>query len=135
MKRVLSADVPASLLILLFAYTALSKLFSFDRFLSVLRSVPVTAPGADVVAWTVVLIEAAIVLLLLFPPTRLKGLYGALGLLLVFTVYLVYMLLFVPHLPCACGGVIGALGWKGHVLLNVGLLGVTGWGIRCLVRG
>lgn len=131
MNRVFTGVVLPSILILLFAYTAISKLLSFDRFRAVLRKAPLMGLGADVVAWMVVLIEAAIVLLLLFPATRLKGLTASLLLLSVFTVYLVWMLLFAPQLPCSCGGVIGALSWKAHVGLNAGLLGMTGYGIRC----
>lgn len=130
MKRVVTIEILSAFLLLLFAYTALSKLLHFPQFAAALAWMPLISLGAGTLAVAVPLAELVIVLLLLFPSTRLKGLWGALGLLAVFTVYLLYMVLFVPWLPCACGGVIGALGWKGHVVLNVGLMGVTGWGIR-----
>ena len=130
MKRVLSADLVAPVLILLFGSAALRKVQSFDRFRGVLQKAPVIYLGADVVAWVVVLIEAAIVLLLLFPATRLKGLWASAGLLSLFTVYLLLMLAFAPHLPCSCGGVISGLSWKGHVGMNVGLVCATAVAIR-----
>jgi hypothetical protein len=132
MKRIVAIEILSTLLLFLFGYTAFSKLMDYARFAGALARLPVISRGAGALAVAVPLAELVIVLLLLFPSTRLKGLYGSLGLLSVFTVYLVYLLLFVPHLPCACGGVIGALGWKGHVALNVGLIGVTVWGIRLL---
>lgn len=80
MKRTSTEILCASLLILLFAYTAFSKLFSPTTFITSLRQMPLIAPGAAVAAWLVPLTELAIVLLLFFPSTLLCGFYAAFAL-------------------------------------------------------
>jgi hypothetical protein len=125
-----AAVVSTSLLVLVFSYTAMSKLLDAASFRIVLEQVPLLKTGAAVLSVLLPLTELFIVLLLLFHSTRLIGLYAALALLVLFTAYLVYMLLYVPHLPCSCGGVIGAMSWKGHVVFSCFLIGVTVMGIR-----
>jgi hypothetical protein len=132
MKRVITTEIISSLLILLFTYTALSKLFSINRFEAVLEQSPVISSGAGVLAWQVPLAELGIVLLLFFSSTRLVGLWVSLVVLALFTLYLGWMVLFTPHLPCQCGGVIGAMSWKMHVLFNLVFIWLTATGIRNL---
>jgi len=47
-------------------------------------------------------------------------LYYAFVLMTVFTLYIAYMLLFTPKLPCSCGGVLQQMTWKQHLLFNIG---------------
>ena len=130
MKPRVAILVLSSLLLFLFTYTGISKLADPEGFRAVLLRMPLIARGAAALAVAVPSAELVIALLLLFPRTRLKGLYGSLVLLSVFTCFLLYMVLFVPRLPCSCGGVIGSLSWKEHVVLNTGLMGLTVLGIR-----
>lgn len=123
--------VCTSILVLVFGYTALSKLADLHSFRLVLTQVPVVQTGAAALSVLLPLAELAVVLLLLFPRTRARGLWASVGLLSLFTVYLVWMLVFAPGLPCACGGVISGMGWWAHVGLNAGLIGLAGCGIRC----
>jgi hypothetical protein len=120
------------LLIFLFVYTACSKLTDSKGFVAVLQKVPLIGRGAGVVAILLPLAELLIALLLLFEGSRLTGLYASLVLLFVFTVYLVFMVLVVPHLPCSCGGVIGKMSWKQHIVFNVVCIGLTVVGIRSM---
>ena len=122
------------LLILVFAYTGSSKLLDSKAFVAVLHEVPVIGRGAGVVAILLPLTELLIALLLLFEGTRLIGLYASLVLLLLFTVYLVYMVLVVPKFPCSCGGVISSMSWKQHVVFNAVFIVLTVIGIRRLKR-
>lgn len=127
MKRNLFvAELSSALLILLFGYTAISKAIRAGRFRQALAESPVTHNGADIIAWLVILAEAMIVLLLLFPRTRRAGLYASLGLLIVFTGYIWYMITFVNHLPCSCGGVISELSWQQHLIFNSLFLVING---------
>ena len=130
MKRVVATVIIASLLIILFSYTAVSKLLNHEKFLAVLKNIPLTAKGAGLLSLLVPPGEPGIALLLIFWKTRCMDLYASLVLLLLFTVYLVYMVLFVPHLPCSCGGVIGKMSWKQHIVFNGVFIGVAVWGIR-----
>lgn len=118
------------LLIFLFAYTASSKLIDSKAFATVLEQVPFIGWGAGVIAILLPLAELLIVLLLLFERTRLRGLYASLVLLSLFTVYLMYMVTFVPHLPCSCGGVIGKMSWRQHIVFNMMFVALTIISIR-----
>jgi hypothetical protein len=130
MKQVVATDSIASLVILLFSYTAVSKLLNHESFLAVLQNLPLTATGAGVLSLLVPPGELGIALLLMFSKTRRLALYAALVLLSVFTLYLVYMVLFSPHLPCSCGGVIGKMSWRQHIVFNGFFIAATVWGIR-----
>ena len=132
--RTNAAFIVSLSLIFLFAYTACSKLIDSKAFASVLERVPLIGRGAGIVAILLPLAELLIVLLLLFEKTRLIGLYASLYLLLLFTVYLVYMVLAVPHLPCSCGGVISSMSWKQHVVFNAVFIGLTIMSIRSLKK-
>jgi putative oxidoreductase len=125
MKQTTPAAWLSALLILLFGYTAFSKLLSHSLFETTLSRTPFISSGAAVLAWLVPLSELAIVLLLLFPLTRRWGFWGSLVLLSSFTLYLAIMLLTASHLPCSCGGVISALSWEEHLGLNLAMIGLT----------
>nr|WP_143097972.1 MauE/DoxX family redox-associated membrane protein [Chitinophaga sp. CF118] len=60
--------------------------------------------------------------------TRKYGLLGSLVLMLVFTVYVAYVLLFTTKRPCTCGGIIRQLSWPDHLIFNISflLLAITG---------
>jgi hypothetical protein len=130
MKRVVATDIIASFLILLFSYTAISKLLNPESFRAVLKTLPLTATGAGVLSLLVPPGELGIALLLIFSKTRRLALYAALVLLSVFTIYLVYIVLFAVHLPCSCGGVISKMSWRQHIVFNAVFIGLTVMGIR-----
>ena len=111
--------VCTSLLILLFTYTALSKLSGYEKFVLLLHESPLIHKGADTIAWLLPVTELIVVLLLFFEHTRRIGLYASLLLLVLFTLYLLYMVLFVADLPCSCGGVLSRMSWQQHILFNL----------------
>jgi uncharacterized membrane protein (DUF485 family) len=122
-------DIICGLLILLFAYTAFSKLIEFGKFRVVLKGAPLIGNYAMFLGALIPAAELMVVLLLIMPPTKKTGLTAATGLLTMFTVYLVFMVLTDPHLPCSCGGgVIQRLSWKQHIAFNAFFigLGITG---------
>jgi hypothetical protein len=129
MKRSLLAELVVGLLILLFIYTASSKLLDFASFRHVLSRSPLIGNRAPVVAWTLPLIEILISLLLILPHTRLIGLWCSFGLMLAFTGYVSYMLAYTPHLPCSCGGVFKQMTWKQHLVFNITYFLITLFGI------
>lgn len=118
------------LLVFVFAYTAGSKLMDSKGFVAVLEQVPLIGRGAGVTAILLPLAELFIALLLIFEKTRLFGLWASLLLLVLFTVYLAYMILAMPQLPCSCGGVISKMSWRQHLVFNGVLIGLTVVGIR-----
>jgi hypothetical protein len=114
-----TTEIIAALFILLFVYTATSKLLSHDAFVVTLKKSPLIGFASLFLSWTVPLLEIFISVLLLIPKFRRKGLMASFFLMALFTIYILYMLLSSSHLPCSCGGVISKLSWKEHLWLNV----------------
>lgn len=123
----------AYLIILLFGYTAFSKLdfFSEGKFIDVSRfegamfKSPILRPYVYELGYIIPFAELAICFLLAFRKTKLIGYYSSLVLLLAFTSYISYSMIVLPFLPCTCGGVISSLSWKNHLVLNFGFLILT----------
>lgn len=113
------------LLMIMWTYAALSKLFVYEETRVNWMAHQLIKDYTWLLAWLVPSIELVIVLLLLFPRTVVKGFYASLVLLSVFTVYIIYMFVFYPHTPCSCGGIISALNWKEHVVFNVAFMVVS----------
>ncbi|MFC0774073.1 MauE/DoxX family redox-associated membrane protein [Terrimonas alba] len=118
-KRTFAIDIISAALLLLFLYTAISKLADQANFKDVLSHSPLIKFFAGVTAWGLPAIEILVALLLFLPATRKKGLYAALVLLVLLTLYLICMIIFAPSLPCNCGGVIQRLSWTQHIFFNL----------------
>lgn len=116
-------------ILFLFVYTAISKLADHERFRDALHSSALLRNYAGLIAWAIPISELIAALLLMIPSTRLKGLYVSLGLLILFTLYILWMIFFADHLPCNCGGFISKLSWKQHVWFNLFFIGVSIAGI------
>ncbi|MDL5513247.1 MauE/DoxX family redox-associated membrane protein [Arenibacter sp. M-2] len=112
------------LLIILFTYAGLTKLMEGHLFYDNIRNSPVLGGKAmaSLAAWVIPLSELTVAVLLVWRRTRMIGLYGALGLMLLFTGYTVAIVFFAPYRPCSCGGVISLLTWEQHLVFNLVLL-------------
>lgn len=112
-------EVTRFLLIVLFVYTASSKIQDFHTFHGVLIKSPLIGKHlALYVAIFIPAIEIIASLLLVFAKTTLKGFYVSTALMALFTLYVSYMVLFAPQLPCICGGIVEAMSWNQHILFN-----------------
>ena len=129
MNRYLKIEVVSAFLIFLFVYAAITKLTDFGHFKSVLSTSILIGKYASLVALTIPIIELAISVMLIVPLLRLLGLYASLFLLVVFTVYLVFMVLYSPNLPCSCGGILQQLSWTQHIFLNLAFISLAIVGI------
>jgi len=107
------------LCIFLFLYTACAKLIDHSRFLNGLYHVKILSHFAFYISWLVPLAEILVAILLIVPRTVKCGLYSFLGILTLFTIYILSMLLWADKLPCHCGGVIEKLSWTQHVWFNL----------------
>jgi len=112
-------ELIAALFILLFLYTAISKISEHDTFRTILSKSPLLKLVAGLLSWLLPVTEIITSILLFLPFTRKYGLIMSLGLMSLFTVYLTHMVLFVPNLPCSCGGVLKELSWNQHLLFNL----------------
>lgn len=125
-KAAFIIDLISASILLLFLYTAVSKLLDYDHFKSVMILSPLLHPFAGIIAWALPIFEIGIVLLLLFSKTKLNGLYTAFVAIVIFTIYIIYMIIFTPRLPCSCGGILKSLTWTEHIFLNLFLLLLIG---------
>ena len=123
-------DYISALLIFLFIYTAASKILNIESFQHSLENSPLLKDYVFFISWFIPSIETSIALLLLFPASRLIGLYASFFLLLAFTGYVAYMIMFIPQLPCSCGGIIQKLSWNQHLVLNIFLTALTALGTK-----
>jgi len=110
------------LLTILFVYTAVSKLNHLDLFQWRLERMPYISPYATLISWGVPFLELVIAGLLWFPKYRNMAFYSSFILLGLFTTYIIVVLKYSDSIPCSCGGVISALGWRDHILLNISFM-------------
>jgi putative oxidoreductase len=110
----------AVLLVGLWAYAGLDKLFSIQRFTEQMQLSPLVffKTLAPVLAILVPLIELLLAALLYVERSRYVGFLCSFLLLLSFEIYLMGLLLSGLDLPCTCGGIISKLSWKGHLWFN-----------------
>lgn len=110
------------LYVVLFVYAALSKLLEFDNFQAQLGQSPLLSAFTGLVSYSVLGTELIIALLLCFPKSRYVGLLSALGLMVLFTAYIAIILNYSYFVPCSCGGILESLGWKEHLVFNIGFV-------------
>jgi putative oxidoreductase len=121
MKKEIFVDFFIAILIILFTYTAFSKLFEQNLFVSQMQRAPVLLMKifAPVLGWLLPATELVIVAGLMIDRFQIKALKVAFILFALFEFYIVLMLISGLHLPCSCGGVIGKMTWKQHVPFNL----------------
>ena len=129
-KKETAIRIICSLLILLFAYAGLSKLLNHDFFHAQLLLFPVLKYAEPVLSRLLPIVELIVVIFLIIPRICLVGLLASFILLVLFTVYLIVMVMVHVKLPCSCGGVISYLTWKQHIVFNLFFLLVSFAGIK-----
>jgi len=125
----LSVHIIALLFVMLFLYTGIAKLMEFDVFQEQLMDSPILAFAVPTVAWGLPITEFIVSIALFIPRYRLTGLYAAFILMILFTAYVGILLSISTQLPCSCGGIMEALSWPAHLVVNVILIGLALTGI------
>lgn len=126
------------MLVFLFVYASVSKLFNFTAFINDMNNQPFPALIKPVLIWAVPLAELVIVGLLIFDTTRLVGLYASFAMMLAFTFYTVVVLMhFFRYIPCSCGGIIKNLSWQQHLVFNlifvlISLIGILRYPLKTM---
>ncbi|SFQ31054.1 MauE/DoxX family redox-associated membrane protein [Parafilimonas terrae] len=129
MKKPAILKAIQSLLILLFTYAAVSKLFDFNTFREQLSAVLWLSKISGLLSLAIPLTELLIVVFLAVPKAMKCGLYSAAIMLASFTLFLIIMISFNAALPCSCGGVISSLSWRQHIVFNFFFLALAIAGI------
>jgi hypothetical protein len=133
MKRKNIFGVAVFLSAVLFAYSAGAKIFDLPGYRSRIGDLPLPLWIAQPLTWLVPSVEILVVVLLLVPRTRLVGLISAVSLLVVFSVYLLYLTQY-PILSCACGGMLEQIGTGWHLSLNGGFILLGAAGLRNKIK-
>ena len=118
-RRLIISETVKGLFILLFSYTAFSKMYSYRQFQFALSDAPVLNNYVKLISIAVPAVELLVVVCIFIPLTSRIGIIAGVGLLVMFTAYIIFMLMTDSHLPCSCGGVIAQLTWKQHILFNI----------------
>lgn len=113
----------------LFVYTATSKLLDFEHFKVQLEKSPFISGHADWIIWALPIVECTIVILFLFQRYLVFALYASLFIMTLFTSYIVMVLNFSDDIPCSCGGILESLGWNAHVVFNLAFMALAAMGI------
>lgn len=119
-SRLSPLDISAFLFILLWGYTAISKIHEFDETLVQISQSPMIGEWAGFIAVILPIAELFLVVLLLMEKTKKTGLLLSLGMMTAFTTYIILMLNFSYHIPCACAGILShGIIWKGEVVFKM----------------
>ena len=112
----------SGLLIVLWVYSAVSKLADFVKFRHSMLAQIFPRWMSKILLYLLPLTELSIAVLLFIPGTRLLGMYASLVLMFMFTLYVGGAVFRVyDRYPCACGGLFTKLGWHQHFKVNIGL--------------
>lgn len=122
------------LYIILFVYTATSKLIHIEQFHVRVAKMPFISEYSSLIAWSVPAIEILIAGLFLFPKYILSALYSSFSLMSIFTVYIIIVLRYSDSIPCSCGGVISTMSWKEHISFNCGFIALSLIGILLIQK-
>ncbi|MDE3183126.1 MAG: hypothetical protein KGM16_06875 [Bacteroidota bacterium] len=133
-KKTIVPDIISALFILLFVYTAITKLIEHESFIAVLSQSPLIGINATILSWVLPILEIFTAMLLFIPTMRKWGFASSLILMLIFTGYITYMISFARHLPCSCGGVISAMTWPEHLIFNIFFTALACIGLRLTFR-
>jgi uncharacterized membrane protein YphA (DoxX/SURF4 family) len=133
-KRTTIIETITILNIILFLYTGISKLMDYSVFKEQLAESPILAWAAKPVALLLPWLEFAIVLMLIIPRWRLKGLYASFILMTLFTIYIIALFSISTEMPCSCGGIMEELSWQQHIAFNIGFVLLNAWCIYLLKK-
>lgn len=131
MKKKLLIEIIASLLVILFLYTGLNKLFEHTTFryqLSI-SPWPLLASLSGIVSWALPIGEVLLAAMFLITAFRMTAFIASAILFATFLAYLGILLSSGTNLPCTCGGIISSMSWNAHLWFNTACLSLCIAGI------
>jgi hypothetical protein len=133
-KRTTIIETITVLNIILFLYTGITKLMDYSIFKEQLADSPILSSVAKPVALLLPWAEFAIVLMLIIPRWRLKGLYASFLIMIMFTAYIIALFTISTEMPCSCGGIIDLLTWPQHLVFNVTFILLDALAVKLLKK-
>ncbi len=107
------------LYIILFLYTASSKLLDFENFQLQLSQSPMLTSFASIIAYGIPFLELLLVITLAINKLRTMALYASIGLMAAFSMYIAVILNLSDFVPCSCGGILEDMDWTEHLIFNL----------------
>lgn len=124
------------ILMLVFLYSGTDKLLNFEKFQAGLSNSPLFPDGySKLIALSIVgllLLTSGVLLFGFWYPKLMKtGLYAYLTIMLLFTLYIIFILTLAKYVPCNCIGIADiGLSWQQHLWMNIIIVffaGLTIW--------
>lgn len=113
-------EITIYLLVALFILTAISKLTDIPKFTWQINNQVFDNRLTPYLVYGLPAAELLLALLLPWPKTRLKALYGAAILMVVFTTYIALVTFNVfDRVPCGCATAFEHLSWPQHLIMNL----------------
>ncbi len=129
------SNVSAAMLILLFVYTVLSKIADLNFFQYQLDNQVFSSTVSNMLFYLLPLSLVIAIILLYIERYRKIGFIYSIGLLSIFTLYILLIIRgYFDHIPCICGGVITTISWKAHFVFNLFFLGTAILGFVYLIK-
>ncbi|MHA8080663.1 MauE/DoxX family redox-associated membrane protein [Aquirufa regiilacus] len=104
----------------IYFFSGVDKSLNFEKFVIQFARSPF-APSFFLKEFSIfiIIIEILLCLMLFIEKLNKSALFGFFILSFLFTAYIFLMLIYSPHLPCSCGGLVDFLSWKQHLFLNL----------------
>lgn len=124
-------EASSLLLCLLFAYTAISKVYDWQGTKGGLYNQVFPEWMATALLYGLPPIELITAIMLISNPFRKAGFLVSIMLLTAFSLYIgIVMTGIFGRIPCSCGGIINNLGWGEHLVFNLVFLGISVIGLK-----
>ncbi|WP_420866236.1 MauE/DoxX family redox-associated membrane protein [Chryseobacterium gambrini] len=118
----LIAETIIFLLLLMWAYTFVSKVRNFDTFRRQINGAYILSSFGSSLPYILQLLHLSLVVLLIKKSWRKIGLITSLSVLLLYTGYLIYILKFAPSIPSSCISLYRGLNWNDQLWINLAVL-------------
>lgn len=106
------------LLILMWVYTFVSKIFDFDTFKRQINGAYLLSRVGFILPYLLQALHLIIFVMLISKFWRKTGVIASLALLILYSTYLIYILKFAPSIPCSCIAVMRGMNWNDQLYLN-----------------
>ncbi|MCF6142402.1 hypothetical protein L1S34_13985 [Flavobacterium sp. K77] len=122
-------EIVCFLYIVLFTYASISKLIDFENFQTQLGQSPLLSAYSTSISFLVIFVELGLVFALSVRVYRIMALCLSVGLMAIFTTYIILILNFSSFIPCSCGGILEKLGWTEHLIFNLFFIVIGSCGV------
>ncbi|MDX3916946.1 MAG: hypothetical protein QHC79_25615 [Pseudosphingobacterium sp.] len=130
MKKDDIIEIVALLYVCLLLYTGIDKLLDLELNREKMAMMPLVGPLSGIISWLLPVCEIVLAIFLFIPKTRNKSLYPATGLMVAFTLYVIYLVSFTDQQYCTCGGFLDSLSWPQHLIFNIAFVLMGVWAIN-----